>query len=71
MLVGDYGEDTDHGAVPGTSGRRAYGDAVCPRSRKETGPHAIHDFEGDQTYPRSEDTDFTLNATFDDVRPRL
>ena len=30
---------------------------------------AIHDFEGDQTYSEKRGHDFTLNATFDEVRP--
>ena len=29
---------------------------------------AIHDFEGDQTYSEKRGHNFTLNATFDDVR---
>ena len=30
---------------------------------------AIHDFEGDQTYSEKRGHNFTLNATFDEVKP--
>jgi len=71
MLVGDYVEDyevmvpfqalqivghTVHGACPG----KKSGDQV----RTE-----VHDFEGDQTYSEKRGHNFTLNATFDDVKP--
>jgi protease I len=31
---------------------------------------AIHDFEGDQTYSEKRGHNFTLNPTFDEIRPR-
>jgi protease I len=45
-------------------------DAVCPG--KKAGQKiktAIHDFEGDQTYSEKPGHNFTLNATFAEVRP--
>src|SRR5207247_9907604 len=40
------------------------------RARKpETIRTAIHDFEGDQTYTEKRGHNFTVNATFADVRP--
>ena len=45
-------------------------DAVCPDKKKgEQVRTAIHDFEGDQTYTEKRGHNFTLNATFDEVRP--
>jgi protease I len=44
-------------------------DAVCPR--KKAGQQiktAIHDFEGDQTYSEKRGHNFTLNATFAEIR---
>jgi len=44
-------------------------DAVCPGKKKgEQVRTAIHDFEGDQTYSEKRGHNFTLNATFDEVR---
>ena len=44
-------------------------DAVCPGKKKgEQVRTAIHDFEGDQTYTEKRGHNFTLNATFDDVK---
>jgi protease I len=44
--------------------------AVCPgKTSGEKIRTAIHDFEGDQTYTEKRGHDFTLNATFADVRP--
>ena len=71
MLVGDYAEDYEV-MVPFQS-LQAVGHAVhavCPG--KKAGDKirtAIHDFEGDQTYSEKRGHDFTLNATFADVRP--
>jgi protease I len=43
--------------------------AVCPDKKAgEKIRTAIHDFEGDQTYSEKRGHDFTLNATFNDVR---
>ncbi len=70
MLVGDYVEDYEV-MVPFQAlvmaGHSV--EAVCPG--KKTGEKvrtAVHDFEGDQTYSEKRGHDFTLNATFDDVR---
>jgi protease I len=71
MLVGDYAEDYEV-MVPFQAllavGHTVH--AVCPD--KKAGQRvrtAIHDFEGDQTYSEKRGHDFTLNATFADVRP--
>ena len=70
MLVGDYVEDYEV-MVPFQAlqmvGHTVH--AVCPNKR--SGDHvrtAIHDFEGDQTYSEKPGHNFTLNATFDDIR---
>jgi protease I len=70
MLVGDFVEDYEV-MVPFQAlqmvGHRV--DAVCPG--KKTGDRvrtAIHDFEGDQTYSEKPGHNFTLNATFDEVK---
>jgi protease I len=72
MLVGDYVEDYEI-MVPFQAllmvGHTVH--AVCPD--KKTGEKirtAIHDFEGDQTYSEKRGHDFTLNATFADIRPQ-
>src|SRR5215470_9977378 len=71
MLVGDYVEDYEV-MVPFQAlqmvGHQV--DAVCPDKKAgETVRTAIHDFEGDQTYSEKRGHNFTLNATFADVRP--
>jgi len=44
--------------------------AVCPNKRAgESVRTAIHDFEGDQTYSEKRGHNFSLNATFDGVKP--
>ncbi|MEN2281063.1 DJ-1/PfpI family protein [Algoriphagus sp. SE2] len=44
--------------------------AVCPGKKKgETIKTAIHDFEGDQTYTEKPGHNFTLNYSFEDVKP--
>jgi protease I len=70
MLVGDYSEDYEV-MVPFQAllavGHTVH--AVCPGKKKgERVRTAIHDFEGDQTYSEKRGHDFTLNATFDEVR---
>ena len=71
MLIGDYAEDYEVmvpfqalqmvGHVVG---------AVCPGKKEgESVPTAIHDFEGDQTYSEKRGHNFSLNATFDEIRP--
>ncbi len=71
MLVGDYVEDYEV-MVPFQAllmvGHTVH--AVCPG--KKAGDFvrtAIHDFEGDQTYSEKRGHNFTLNASFDSVRP--
>lgn len=70
MIVGDYAEDYET-MVP-FQALQMVGhavDAVCPG--KKAGQQvrtAIHDFEGDQTYSEKRGHNFTLNATFADVR---
>jgi deglycase len=70
MLVGDYGEDYEI-MVPFQAlqmvGHTVH--AVCPGKKAgEKIRTAIHDFEGDQTYSEKRGHDFTLNATFDNVK---
>jgi protease I len=71
MIVGDYVEDYEV-MVPFQAllmvGHTVH--AVCPD--KKAGDKvrtAIHDFDGDQTYSEKPGHNFTLNATFSDVRP--
>jgi protease I len=71
MLVGDYVEDYEV-MVPFQTlqvlGHTVH--AACPD--KKAGQFvrtAIHDFEGDQTYSEKPGHNFTLNATFAEVRP--
>ncbi len=71
MICGDFGEDYET-MVP-FQALLAVGhmvDAVCPD--KKAGDHiatAIHDFEGQQTYSEKRGHNFTLNATFADIKP--
>jgi len=72
MLVGDYVEDYEV-MVPFQAllmlGHTVH--AVCPKKKAgDIVRTAIHDFEGDQTYSEKRGHNFTLNATFDDVRER-
>src|SRR5262245_46310580 len=71
MLVGDFVEDYEV-MVPFQAllmvGHHAH--AVCPNKKAgETVRTAVHDFEGDQTYSEKPGHQFTLNATFAEVRP--
>src|SRR5207244_10513237 len=44
--------------------------AVCPNKKAgQTVRTAVHDFEGDQTYSEKPGHNFTLNATFQEVKP--
>jgi protease I len=44
--------------------------AVCPgKKASQSVRTAVHDFEGDQTYSEKPGHNFTLNFSFDDVRP--
>ncbi len=70
MLVGDYAEDYEV-MVPFQMlqmvGHTVH--AVCPGKKSgEAIKTSIHDFEGDQTYSEKRGHNFTLNATFDDVK---
>src|SRR5215813_2416402 len=70
MLVGDYVEDYEV-MVPFQAlsmvGHTVH--AVCPGKRAgESVRTAVHDFEGDQTYSEKRGHNFSLNATFDEVR---
>ncbi len=70
MLVGDYVEDYEV-MVPFQAllmvGHSVH--AVCPGKRAgEKVRTAVHDFEGDQTYSEKPGHNFTLNATFDEVK---
>ncbi|MGB7291479.1 MAG: DJ-1/PfpI family protein [Thermodesulfobacteriota bacterium] len=71
MIVGDYVEDYEV-MVPFQAllmvGHTVH--AVCPDKKAgEKVRTAIHDFDGDQTYSEKPGHNFTLNATFSDVRP--
>lgn len=70
MICGDFCEDYET-MVPFQTllavGHQV--DAVCPgKTAGETIKTAIHDFEGDQTYTEKPGHNFSLNATFDQVR---
>jgi len=72
MLVGDYVEDYEV-MVPFQALLMVGHDvhAVCPGKKAgETVRTAVHDFEGDQTYSEKRGHNFTLNATFDEVKPQ-
>ena len=71
LLAGDFVEDYEI-MVPFQAlqmvGHRV--DAVCPGKKAgEKVRTAVHDFEGDQTYSEKPGHNFTLNASFADVRP--
>jgi protease I len=71
MLAGDYVEDYEI-MVPFQAllmiGHTVH--AVCPgKTAGQTVRTAVHDFEGDQTYSEKRGHNFTLNASFADVRP--
>jgi protease I len=73
MIVGDYVEDYEV-MVPFQAlqmlGHTVH--AVCPDKKAgQSVRTAIHDFEGDQTYSEKRGHNFSLNATFDEVRPDL
>ncbi|HWB32207.1 MAG TPA: DJ-1/PfpI family protein [Acidobacteriaceae bacterium] len=70
MLAGDFMEDYE-AMVPfqclQVAGHTV--DAVCPGKKSgQTVRTAIHDFEGDQTYTEKRGHNFTLNATFAEVK---
>jgi len=70
QLVGDFVEDYEvmfsfHGLL--MVGHTVH--AVCPGKKAgDTVRTAVHDFEGDQTYTEKPGHNFTLNATFADVK---
>ena len=71
MLVGDFVEDYEV-MVPFQAllmvGHTVH--AVCAGKKAgEKVRTAIHDFEGDQTYSEKPGHNFTLNATFADIKP--
>ncbi|CUT00225.1 DJ-1/PfpI family protein [Candidatus Chrysopegis kryptomonas] len=71
MLVGDFVEDYEV-MVPFQAlqmvGHTVH--AVCPGKKAgEKVRTAVHDFEGDQTYSEKPGHNFTLNATFDNIKP--
>src|SRR5438067_9681406 len=71
MLVGDYVEDYEV-MVPFQAlqmvGHTVH--AVCPDKRAgEAVRTAVHDFDGAQTYSEKPGHNFTLNATFAEIRP--
>lgn len=70
MIVGDFVEDYEV-MVPFQAlqmvGHTVH--AVCPGKKAgERVRTAIHDFEGDQTYSEKPGHNFTLNATFEEVK---
>ena len=70
MLVGDFVEDYE-AMVPfqalQIAGHTVH--AVCPdKASGQTVRTAIHDFEGDQTYTEKRGHNFTLNATFANIK---
>lgn len=71
MIVGDYVEDYE-AMVPfqmlAMIGHTVH--AVCPGKKGgDVVRTAVHDFEGDQTYSEKRGHNFTLNATFEEIRP--
>jgi deglycase len=71
MITGDFGEDYEI-MVP-FQALQAVGHtvhAVCPDKKAgDSIATAIHDFEGQQTYSEKRGHNFTLNATFSDIKP--
>ena len=71
MITGDFTEDYET-MVPFQAllmvGHTVH--AVCPGKKAgEQVKTAVHDFEGDQTYSEKPGHNFTLNATFADIKP--
>ena len=71
MIVGDFVEDYEV-MVPFQAllmvGHTVH--AVCPGKKAgEKVRTAVHDFEGDQTYSEKPGHNFTLNATFAEIKP--
>jgi protease I len=71
FLVGDFAEDYEV-MVPfqAVTALAHIVHAVCPGKKAgEKIKTAIHDFEGDQTYTEKPGHNFTLNASFAEVKP--
>jgi deglycase len=70
MLVGDYVEDYEVMVPFQTLQMIGHSvAAICPgKTSGQTVRTAVHDFEGDQTYSEKPGHNFTLNATFEEVR---
>ena len=71
MLVGDFVEDYE-AMVPfqilTMVGHTVH--TVCPDKKSgESVRTAVHDFKGDQTYTEKPDHNFSLNATFAEIKP--
>lgn len=71
MIVGDFVEDYEV-MVPFQAlqmvGHKIH--AICPDKKAgEKIATAIHDFEAEQTYSEKRGHNFTLNATFKDIKP--
>jgi protease I len=70
LLVGDFVEDYE--VMFAFQALQMVGHtvhAVCPdRKAGQTVKTSVHDFEGDQTYTEKPGHNFTLNATFSEVR---
>src|SRR5919199_169070 len=71
FLVGDFAEDYEVMVPFQALSMLGYVvHAVCPEKKAgDTIRTAIHDFEGHQTYTEKPGHNFTLNATFAEVRP--
>lgn len=71
IICGDFVEDYELMVPFQTLLAMGYAvDAVCPDKKAgEQIATAIHDFEGHQTYSEKPGHNFTLNATFDEVKP--
>lgn len=71
MLVGDYVEDYE--VIVPLHTLQVLGhkiDVVCPNKKAgEFVRTSIHDFEGDQTYSEKLGHNFSLNATFAEIKP--
>ena len=72
MITGDFTEDYET-MVPFQT-LKAVGHtvhAVCPGKKAgDTVATSIHDFEGDQTYSEKRGHNFSLNASFDDIKAK-
>jgi protease I len=70
MIVGDFVEDYET-MVPFQALKMVghHVDAVCPgKTAGQSVRTAVHDFEGDQTYSEKPGHNFTLNASFAEIK---